>query len=234
MNLIDWDAPLPERLQAKLREVLRRMFDPDRWRLGTDLGDIGAIMGIGGRSDQERLEAAKRIAGRVGRPIHSKRWDRVKRGLSDYVGLPYHKQTARAELHDHTIQRIFGVTKDAIGKWTPAETSENAEGAYREIQARLNRELAEDLIDPEWRRGCAKYWPLEQVDPIAEIERRLLLDQLVASANLSAMEKAVIQAERADVPDDQLAAQYGIAPGTIRVHRHKAHQKLQERRDLAM
>ena len=219
---VEADLQMLEPLARKLVSVLRRWLDPDRWRLGTPAGDLAAVLGLPRRPGDDRVQAARRVADRVGRPVHPARWSAVEGALRDLA--VQHESTPKAELGLQVLAQIFATAPATVGRMTPEELEADPDAALQRLRTHLSRALSDDLGDP--RRGSVLYRPPITVDPRAEIEACITFDQLVAKARLSPLELAVMQGTRADVAPEALAAEHGIAVATVYTTLHRAREKI--------
>ena len=152
----------------KLTPALRRLGET--LGPGTEGGDLLAVLSTV-RPDAERLEAAKRVARRVGPPIHFARWSKVKPDL--YRQSNDHGRTPREELEDLTLNSIF-LAIEAIGTYCPGEEQE----AYHALWNQLNNLLTENLAGPGWRqRGKENEWEEEELAASKPLVLDLLLER---------------------------------------------------------
>jgi len=167
-----------EQFQVLIRPIRQSMeqLTPAFRRLGetvapgTDGGDLLAVLSTV-RPDAERLGAAKRVARRVGPPIYSARWSKVKPDL--YRQANEHGRTPREELEDLTLNSIFQAI-EAIGTYCPGEEQK----AYHALWKQLNNILTEDLAGPGWRqKGKENEWQEEELAASKPLVRDVLLER---------------------------------------------------------
>ena len=166
--------PIRDSLQP-LRQVMERSTPTFRrfaetMAPGTEGGDLLAVLSTV-RPDSERLEAAKRVARRVGPPIHFARWSKVKPDL--YRQANDHGRTPREELEDLTLNSIF-LAIEAIGTYCPREVQE----AHHALWNQLNNLLPENLAGPGWRqKGKENEWQEEELAASKPLVRDVLLER---------------------------------------------------------
>ena len=166
--------PIRDSLQ-QLRQVMERLTPAFRRFAetvapGTEGGDLLAVLSTV-RPDAERLEAAKRVARRVGPPIHFARWSKVKPDL--YRQSNDHGRTPREELEDLTLNSIF-LAIEAIGTYCPREVQE----AHHALWNQLNNLLPENLAGPGWRqKGKENEWQGEELTASKSSVLDLLLER---------------------------------------------------------
>jgi len=137
---------------------------------GTEGGDLLAVLSDV-RSEAERLEAAKRVARRIGPPIHFARWPKVKPEL--YRQANDHGRTPREELEDLTLDSIF-LAIEAVNKYCPHEVQE----AYHALWSQLNNLLPENLAGPGWRQKCKENeWEKDELAAPKPLVLDLLLER---------------------------------------------------------
>ena len=219
---VEADLQMLEPLARMMLAGLIHWLDPKRWRLGTPAGDLAAVLGLPRRPEHDRLEAARRVARRIGRPVHRGRWSAVECGLKDLA--VQHESTPEAELGLQVLAQIFATAPATVGRMEPEALEADPDGALQRLRTHLGRALSDDLGDP--RRGSILYRPADSFDPTTEIVAYITADQLIAKARLSPLELAVIQGTRADVAPEVLAADRGIAVATVYTALHRGRRKI--------
>jgi hypothetical protein len=222
---MNWDAPLPPVSAAMLRKALAGVHFGSP---GSELADIATVVGIGRPSERERLDAARRVHHHLGCPVHRTRWPDVFSEVEDMVGTVGHEATLGAELAQHVAVEILGLAQQTLGQFTPAEIAEDPTEAHRILWQRLNLDLPEALCGgPEWRKvPPATYRGPARPNALAQVEARIDVELLLARANLSPQEAAIVASYLAGSEPKEISEEQNNAVKTIYVHLHNARRKL--------
>lgn len=173
--------------------------------------------------EKKRIAAAERLLTRYPSPIYTKRRAMVLPELRRRAAV--RGVSIKAVLHDVALAALWQVV-DTCGDLTPAELPE----IRKKIRSGLNAVMTADLAGSDWRQRrriiSLDHAPEGTTNPAAEIEARLAVESLVASAHLSSRETAVVAAVSEGKTLAEAGRALGVKESTARVLFWRARRKL--------
>ena len=181
------------------------------------------------RPQGQRMEAARRIAKRLGKVIHQKRWKWVLKEMKDRARL--HRSSPQKEFEELIVGSLFDVIKCIGALW-------NIDDCYASLKKELNAVATEDALGPDWRKRTGAQ-SLRQVQSkkseraidsgIAEIEAKLTAELLTEKAKLSKLERQVfLKHHLEDKTLRRISTDLKKTPDTVKQAYFQAKQKVKK------
>lgn len=209
-----------------MNEQWRALIDDPRFRQGMRETDDLLALVCEWRSDQERIAAAERVAARLGRFIHPKRWPAILPALQ--AEAKTRGTSPKAVRLEKTVNALFAEAEAAL----PAS---NLGEAYRILRTRLNKIVTVDVLGLDWRRETTEVDPDILSDDrraLNRIEAKIEASQLIARVNLAPLEAQVMRRHIQGVQSTETADELGKADATIRSSLSRARKNLRKSPDL--
>ena len=211
---------------AQLGHAIERLGS---WlRSGDPQADWAIVMLTIDFSETERMEALRRILGRLkGPPI-----DPIRRSRN-YPALMAALEDLGQTEESLSEARALELVREALGRLTPREVQQKSEDVMRSFATALDRLIWEDLLGPGWRghMGREVSWVADQETELEENHpwaARADLDILISRAGLSPAEEDALRAYRECNDWSDAAITLEISPEAMWKRKERVVRKLRQ------